>query len=179
MKIDDGGQRDPGWIYSRYHPDRPRQDGHAGLPDQGDCSLTPARCDSAQWVANVNRTRLCGTRLATAQTLCFDLPSRDRHRCADHRHHLPTTRRRWVQDGFAYGPDLRYGMECLFRLGRSGGIEQTDRLFILAAGALSWRQVRSRSVGQVRQRAPTWCGRDADHPFRRRVPRWYARQQPE
>ena len=60
VKTDDGGLRDQWWTYSWHNPDAKVNGGHAGFADQGDYCFSPARCDTAKYVADVNRKRLCG-----------------------------------------------------------------------------------------------------------------------
>ena len=60
VKTSDGGLRDQRWTYSWYQPDAKNDGGFPGTPDAGDNCLDKKRCDTAKYVADVNKARLCG-----------------------------------------------------------------------------------------------------------------------
>jgi len=68
VKTDDGGLRDQRWIYTWYDPDPRSNGGDDGLPVESDdrpfrqlaYCFDSDRCDTATYVEDVNRTRLCG-----------------------------------------------------------------------------------------------------------------------
>lgn len=59
VKTDAGGLRDQDWTYSWYEPDATVNGGGAGSASRGQCA-TKGRCDTAKYVADVNKTSLCG-----------------------------------------------------------------------------------------------------------------------